>query len=109
MSATTDQVVGLSRTNAHGYADPTSYKALKKIQGAEYEARPLTYICSPYSGNVRQNQALARDFCAFAVAAGHIPIAPHLFFPQFMDDTDPDERELPGFGLRGNGYRQRPH
>jgi len=57
MSATTDQVVGLSRTNAHGYADPTSYKALKKIQGAEYEARPLTYICSPYSGNVRQNQA----------------------------------------------------
>lgn len=53
MSATTDQVVGLSRTNAHGYADPTSYKALKKIQGAEYEARPLTYICSPHSGNVR--------------------------------------------------------
>ena len=67
---------------------------MKKIQGAEYEARPLTYICSPYSGNVRQNQALARDFCAFAVSAGQIPLAPHLFFPQFMDDTDPDQREL---------------
>ena len=67
---------------------------MKKIQGAEYEARPLTYICSPYSGNVRQNQALAREFCAFAIAAGYIPLAPHLFFPQFMDDTDPDEREL---------------
>ena len=82
MSATTDQVVGLSRTNAHGYADPTSYKALKKIQGAEYEARPLTYVCSPFSGNVRQNQALAREFCAFAVAAGYIPVSyTHLTLP----------------------------
>lgn len=94
MSATTDHVLGLSRRNARGYADPTSYKVLKQLQQTENMARPLTYICSPYSGNVRQNQALAREFCAFAIAAGQIPLAPHLFFPQFMDDTDPDEREL---------------
>ena len=25
---------------------------------------------------------------------GFIPIAPHLLFPQFMNDTDPQEREL---------------
>ena len=26
--------------------------------------------------------------------AGYIPIAPHLLFPQFMNDGDPTEREL---------------
>ena len=92
MSATTDHVLGLSRRNARGYADPTSYKVLKQLQQTENMARPLTYICSPYSGDVQANTALAREFCAFAVAAGQIPLAPH--FPQFMDDTDPDEREL---------------
>ena len=25
---------------------------------------------------------------------GYIPVAPHLLFPQFLDDADPDEREL---------------
>ena len=37
---------------------------------------------------------LARRFCAFAVSAGQIPLAPHLHYPQFMDDADPDAREL---------------
>lgn len=35
MSATTDHVLGLSRRNARGYADPTSYKVLKQLQQAE--------------------------------------------------------------------------
>ena len=26
--------------------------------------------------------------------AGYIPIAPHLLFPQFLNDSDPKEREL---------------
>ena len=30
----------------------------------------------------------------FAVDAGYIPIAPHLLFPQFLDDNKPKEREL---------------
>jgi GMP synthase-like glutamine amidotransferase len=28
------------------------------------------------------------------VDAGYIPLAPHLLFPQFLDDTNPKEREL---------------
>lgn len=40
---------------------------------------------------------LARRFCAFAVSARQIPLAPHLHYPQFMDDTDPDARELAMF------------
>ena len=94
MSATTDQVLGLARKNSHGYADPTSYRVLKQLQQAENMARLLTYICSPYSGDVQANTALARQFCGFAVAAGQIPLAPHLLFPQFINEADPDEREL---------------
>lgn len=94
MSATTDHVLGLSRRNARGYADPTSYKVIKQLQLAESMSHPLTYICSPYSGDIHTNVALAREFCSFVISAGHIPLAPHLLFPQFMDDADPDEREL---------------
>ena len=56
--------------------------------------RPLVYICSPLSGDVPGNTEKARRYCRFALEKGQIPIAPHLLFPQFMDDTDPSEREL---------------
>lgn len=36
----------------------------------------------------------ARRYSRFAVDKGYIPIAPHLLYPQFLDDADPDEREL---------------
>ena len=91
---TTTLDVRIQKKNIEGYPDPTYYKALKEIQRAEYGYRPLVYICSPYSGDVEANVVLARRFCAFAVSAGQIPLAPHLHYPQFMDDADPDAREL---------------
>lgn len=33
-------------------------------------------------------------YSRYAVDKGYIPIAPHLLFPQFLDDDNPDEREL---------------
>ena len=36
----------------------------------------------------------ARRYSRFAVEKGYIPIAPHLLFPQFLNDSDPNEREL---------------
>ena len=56
--------------------------------------RPLVYICSPLSGDVPDNTEKARRYCRFALEKGQIPIAPRLLFPQFMDDTEPSEREL---------------
>ena len=35
-----------------------------------------------------------RRYCRYAVENGAIPLAPHLLFPQFMNDSDPDERDL---------------
>ena len=56
--------------------------------------RPLVYICSPLSGDVPGNTERARKFCRFALEKGQIPLAPHLMFPQFVNDDDPAEREL---------------
>lgn len=88
---------GISKKNAEGYLDPTSFKALQSVQRTELGSRPLVYICSPYSGDVESNVELAREFSAFAVSQRVIPLTPHLLYPQFMNDNDPDERELAMF------------
>ncbi len=51
------------------------------------------FVCSPYSGNIEYHTDKARQYCAAIVKMGHLPIAPHLYFPQFMDEHSPDERE----------------
>lgn len=53
----------------------------------------LVYICSPYRGNTESNTAKARRYCRFACSQGVVPIAPHLLYPQFLDDDIPEERE----------------
>ncbi len=84
--------------NSEGYADPTPFQALSGIEREEKKAlrafRPIVYICSPYAGDVESNVATARKYSRFAVDKGYIPIAPHLLFPQFLNDGDPMEREL---------------
>lgn len=83
--------------NAEGYADPTAFGAfctIEKEEKALRAFRPIVYICSPYAGDVERNTAAARRYSRFAVEAGYIPIAPHLLFPQFLDDNKPKEREL---------------
>ena len=84
--------------NSEGYPDPTAYNAISSVEHEEHQAlrafRPIVYICSPYAGDIKGNTEAARRYSRFAVEAGYIPIAPHLLFPQFMDDDDPAEREL---------------
>ncbi len=86
-----------SYRNKEGYADPTAYAALRNVENerkALRKYRPIVYICSPYAGDVERNVKAARRYSRFAVTAGYIPIAPHLLFPQFMNDKDRKEREL---------------
>lgn len=82
--------------NSEGYLDATVYEALSNM---EQEARrtvyrPLVFICSPFAGDMEGNAARAREYCRFAVAENCIPVAPHLLFPQFMEETDPAQRRL---------------
>ena len=53
----------------------------------------IIYIASPYRGEVELNTERARRYCRFAVSEGCMPIAPHLLYPQFMDDDNREERK----------------
>lgn len=89
--------MGVSRFNSEGYYDPTAYGALSVIEAEEKALRafrPIVYICSPFSGDVDSNIMAAQRYSRFAVDKGYIPIAPHLLFPQFLNDNDPKERQL---------------
>lgn len=54
--------------------------------------RPIVYICSPYSGDTERNIKNAKRYSRFAVDKHYLPIAPHIYFTQFMDDSIPEER-----------------
>ena len=66
--------------------------------------RKYVYICSPYRPEgtdnkeraqaLRRNIELARDGCRLAVALGYIPIAPHLYFTQFLIDRWESQRKI---------------
>lgn len=87
----------IDRFNSEMYQDPTAYEALTRIERLERAARyrPLVYICSPFSGDIINDTERARKYCRFAVDNMAIPIAPHILFPQFMDEMA--ERELVEF------------
>lgn len=52
----------------------------------------LVFVCSPYRGDEVENIANARKYCRLVAGCGYIPIAPHLLFPQFLDDSDEIQR-----------------
>ena len=80
--------MNISKFNGEGYYDPTPYEAFRK------KYMPLVYIASPFSGDVETNVVRAKRYCKFAISKGYIPLAPHLHYPQFLDDRDMEEREL---------------
>lgn len=50
------------------------------------------FVSSPYSGDIETNVKNAIVYCKVVTRMGFLPIAPHLYFPQFLDDTDEVER-----------------
>ena len=50
------------------------------------------FVCSPMKGDVEKNLKLAKFAARVLINSGYIPIAPHLYFPQFLDDSDQYER-----------------
>ena len=58
------------------------------------------FICSPYRGSGNDgvdrihNIQKAQKACEYAIEQGYIPYAPHLYFPQFLSDDKPEEREM---------------
>lgn len=54
----------------------------------------MIFVCSPYRGDVKGNVERAKKYAKFIVRCGYIPIVPHLFYPQFLNDGDAEERIL---------------
>lgn len=54
----------------------------------------LVFVCSPYRGDVVTNLINARNYCKYVIRRGHIPIAPHIYFTQFLNDGIKEQREL---------------
>ena len=73
-------------------------------QTTEEHRLKKVFICSPFRpvGDTREerdkdwkrNIGLAKQACRYAVEKGYVPYAPHLYFPQFLSEGDPEEREM---------------
>lgn len=53
----------------------------------------LIYVASPYAGDVKKNIEFAKKACSHVMNEGHAFFAPHLLYPQFLNDENPDERK----------------
>ena len=86
----------MDRYNAEHYLDPTAYYALSRVEREErFKVRKTcVFICSPFAGDIVTNRAKAIRYMHFAIACGAVPFAPHLLYPQVLDESDPDDREL---------------
>jgi hypothetical protein len=53
------------------------------------------FICSALRGDVAENIKKAKEYCLWAMLNyGVLPIAPHIYFTQFLNDNKSAEREL---------------
>lgn len=56
-----------------------------------------TYVCSKYRAKneveMQQHIMDAVEACRKVHERGNIPIAPHLYWPRFLDDNDPQDRD----------------
>lgn len=51
------------------------------------------YVCSRLAGDIENNIEKAKGYARFvAKECGAIPIAPHIYFTQFLDDNLPEDR-----------------
>jgi len=79
------------------------------------------FVCSAYAGDIEANTAKAIEYCRRVIAEGHAPFAPHLLYPQMLDESNPADRakgiacglawldvcdEMWVFGLVSSGMRQ---
>lgn len=54
----------------------------------------LIYVASPYAGEVEKNTIFAQKACHHVMKQGHYFFAPHLLYPQVLDDDQPQQRDL---------------
>lgn len=53
--------------------------------------RPFAYVCAPTAGETGNNNKKVRGYCRKLYEFGYLPVAPHLLFPQFVNNNVPSE------------------
>jgi len=88
--------MSVNKFNNEGYRDPTVYEALTNMEKEEKQRKhkKLVFICSPFAGDIETNSRRARRYGRYAVTEKVVPIIPHLMYPQFLEEGDPEERKL---------------
>lgn len=51
------------------------------------------YVCSPLKEDVQANIQRAKHYCRYVFDCGFMPIAPHIYFTLFLDDSIENERK----------------
>lgn len=54
----------------------------------------MIFVCSPLRGDVEGNIKKAKGYCREIVLKGNIPIAPHIYFTQFLNENSIIERNI---------------
>ena len=55
--------------------------------------RKKVFICGPFRGDMEGNARKAAGYCRAACEGGFLPVAPHLLFPQFLNEGIEAERQ----------------
>jgi hypothetical protein len=71
---------------------PTAYQAIRNAEPARFSVPASGIRVFAYAGDVEANTARARRYCRYVTDQGGIPLAPHLYLPQFLDEKT--ERDL---------------
>lgn len=94
---TTAQALSLfkstDRTSSHRNARvfiSSPYRAV--LTPEERKTLPASELMELRDQRFMDNVVTALTGCAFAVAHGKLPMAPHAYFTRFLDDDDPEER-----------------
>lgn len=56
--------------------------------------RRIVYVCHPYAGDPARNIEAVRQLCRELVQEGLLPIGPHIYLPQFVDENTEREEAL---------------
>ena len=54
----------------------------------------LIYVASPYAGDIEKNTEFAKEACRFVMDEEYAFFAPHLLYPQVLDENNFAERQL---------------
>lgn len=95
---------GASKTRMTKIRMQSGGRGLKAAPEPRFAGRKIIYVCSPFRPQSADSKEALMEFvenldrahsaCRLITDLGAVPVCPHIYFPQFLDDEVPEEREL---------------